>query len=61
MEENQRDVALCAGDKLFLESPKSKKSILTRLSSIARSVWAADKRVHRKLITHSELATLATG
>lgn len=40
----------------FSWSPKSNNSVLIRLSSIARSVWSADKRLYRKLITHSELA-----
>ena len=56
MKELQRDAALFARDKIFLESPKSNNSVLIRLSSIARSVWSADKRLYRKLITHSELA-----
>ena len=55
MKEIQRDAALWARDKLFLESPGSKANQLCRFGSIARCVWNKDVKLCKILTNHSEL------
>ena len=52
-----RDAAIHARDCMFQEHPLGKHSKLLRLGSIAKAVWTADHRLHKILISASDLAS----